>query len=346
MSTDEPISRHEVLPDIPVPAAWLHGGRSRLVNLYAPEIEAIRLSATSIGPHPVTLECGPGETATHLRQRRSRVGRPAGPRTLWRYCSERLANGRVLDLGSRLAYDTRWVYNGNLAHVLQHHIATLGYVRERLGAGPGEILVILEADAPPIALALLNMAGYETVQTHRAVRARLLKLHQLKDVPYHLLPFAAALQPKVLPPATVDKVFVPRRGSRRLVNEAEIRAVAERHGYTTIYMEDLPLREQVATMRSAKSVIAVHGAALGHFAWRSVQQGDAPIDLVEILSPALVTDIFRKYVAAQGGRWRGCRGTPTSAVYRVVCESNDIKRGANWDFHLDPEALEAALASG
>ena len=109
------------------------------------------------------------------------------------------APAAVLDLGSRLVYDTRWVYNGNLAHVLQHHAATLGFVRARLGAGPGDILTILEKDAPPLTRQLLNLLGYETLETHRAVRARLVTLQQLKDVPYHLLPFAATLQPTVLP---------------------------------------------------------------------------------------------------------------------------------------------------
>jgi hypothetical protein len=336
----------ETLPDIEVPATWMHGGRSRFVNIYAPEIERIHLPATSIGPHPVRLQCAIGDTWTHLQQHRSRVGRPSGPRTLWRYWSERIGAGRVLDLGNRLTYDTRWVFNGNLAHVLQHHVATLGFIRARTGAGPGDILVVLESHAPPIARRLLNLVGYETIETHRAVRAPLLTLQQRKDVPYHLLPFAAMLQPTVLPTTTVDRVFIPRRGSRRLVNEAEIREVTEARGYTTIYMEDLPLTEQIAVMRRASSVIAVHGAALGHFALRCLAQGDAPIDLVEILSPALVTDIFRKYVAAQGGRWRGCRGTLTSRVFRTVAESSDYKRAANEDFHLDPQALEASLAPG
>jgi hypothetical protein len=341
---DGPQVHEETLPAIDVPATWLHGGRSRFVNIYAPEIESIRLPACTVGPHPLRLECATGDTWTHLDQHRLRVGRLPGPRTQWRYWSERLGSGRVLDLGGRLAYDTRWVYNGNLAHVLQHHAATLGFIRARLGAGPGDILAILEKDSPPLTRQLLNMLGYETLETHRAVRARLVTLQQLKDVPYHLLPFAATLQPTVLPATKSHKLFIPRRGCRRLVNEAEIREVAEGHGYTTVYMEDLPLLEQVAVMRRADSVLAVHGAALGHFALRSVAQGDAPIDLIEILSPALVTDIFRKYVAAQGGHWRGCRGTLNSRVFRIVAESADYKRAANEDFHLDPLALEASLA--
>ena len=332
----------ETLPAVPMAATWMHGGRSRFVNIYAPEVELIRLSAAAIPPHPVRLVSARGDTRSHLQHYASRV-RMVGPRTLLRYGLERVRNGRVLDLGNRIAYDARWVFNGNLAHVLQHHAATLGFIRARIGVGPGDCLVVLESDAPPLARQLLDLLGYETVLTHRAVRAHLVSVEQLRDVPYHLLPFAAALQPAVLPPTSVRKVFIPRRNGRRLINEAEIRGIVEAQGFTTIYMEDLPLPEQMSVMRHAETVLAVHGAALGHLALRSTAQGNAPIDLIEILSPALVTDIFRKYVAAQGGLWRGCRGTITSEMVRVVEESPQYKGAAHQAFHLDPRALEASL---
>ena len=333
----------ETLPGVPIPATWLYAGRSRFVNIYAPEVEQILLPAAEIAPHPVVITVRQGETWSHLRHHGSRV-RFTGPRTRLRHARECLQSGRVLDLGTRLVYDGRWVYNGNLAHVLQHHAASLAFVGSRLGLAPADILVVLEGDAPPIARDLLALLGFETVQTHRAVRGRLVALQQLRDVPYHLLPYAAAL-PLALPAVSVPKVFIPRRGSRRLLNEAEIRQVAEAHGYRTIYMEDLPLLEQISIMRSAGSVLAVHGAALGHLAMRNTACGHAPVNLIEILSPALVTDIFRKYVAVQGGRWLGCRGTVTSRIVRVVAESSRYKSAADFDFHLDPRALEASLAA-
>lgn len=339
----EPLDLGETLPAIPVPASMMFGGKSRFVNIYAPEIVRIQLPAAEIPPHPVRLLGGRGDSLSHLQHFAKRTN-SFGLRTRLRYLSERIHGGRVYDLGKRVVYDARWVYNGNLAHVLQHHVATLGYIRSKTGIGPGDCVVVLERDAPALARELLNLIGYETIETHRSVRGHLVSVQQLKDVPYHLLPFAAQLQPADLPASAIRRPFIARRGTRRLTNEAEIEAIARSHGYTKVYMEELSLREQIALMRSADSILAIHGAALGHLCLRSVAVGDRPVDLHEILTPALVTDIFRNYVAVQGGSWRGCRGNLTSKIFHVVEETRDYKAAALLDFVLDPDALEACLA--
>jgi capsular polysaccharide biosynthesis protein len=339
----EPRIIEETLPAIRMPAAWMNG-RSRFVNIYAPEVERIWLPEGEVPPHPVRLVSMQGDSRDLLEHLRARDRTPGARARLW-FWAERIRSGRVLDLGQRFVYDARWVFNGNLAHILQHHVASLGFIRSRLGIGPGDCLVVLEQRAPALGRELLSLLGYETLQTDRAVRGQLVSLQQLKDVPYHLLPYAATLRPTLAHPSSISKVFIPRRGNRRLLNQSQIQEVAEAHGYTTVYLEDLPLIGQIGLMRHATSILAVHGAALGHLALRCVSQGDAPIDLIEILTPALVTDIFRKYVAAQGGAWRGCRGRMTSEMVKVVEDDSNYKAAADWAFSLDPMALEVSLSA-
>ncbi len=197
---DGPQVHEETLPAIDVPATWLHGGRSRFVNIYAPEIERIRLPACTVGPHPLRLECATGDTWTHLHQHRLRVGRFSGPRTQWRYWSD--ASGlRPRAWISAAAWSTTRA--GSTTATSRMCCSTM---RQRWASSARDSVPVRATSspssrrtAPPLTRQLLNLLGYETLETHRAVRARLVTLQQLKDVPYHLLPFAATLQPTVLP---------------------------------------------------------------------------------------------------------------------------------------------------
>jgi Glycosyltransferase 61 len=258
---------------------------------------------------------------------------------------ETLSSGKVLDLGQRVIYDARWLFNGNLAHLLQSHIATLGFFKARLGIQPGECLVILENNAPDIARRLFALMGYETLETHRAVRATSVALlEQDMGNPFQLLPFASVIEPLTVGKQTQKRIFISRRSTRRISNEAEIADITAGFGYAKVYLEDLSLEDQFGLMRTAESIVAIHGAALGHLCMRSVDRGSPPVELVEVFSPGLVTDVFRKYVAATGGTWRGCRGTINSRYVRMVSESANSKSLAFEDFEVDPRALETCLS--
>jgi hypothetical protein len=64
------------------------------------------------------------------------------------------------------------------------------------------------------------------------------------------------------PGSGARRVYIARRGKRRLVNEAEIQPILENFGFLTVYMEDHPIEEQIATAAQAEVVLGPHGAGL------------------------------------------------------------------------------------
>jgi capsular polysaccharide biosynthesis protein len=60
------------------------------------------------------------------------------------------------------------------------------------------------------------------------------------------------------------KIYLSRRDSRSLTNESDVRSLLEARGYMTVYMEDWSIPEQISIARSAKDVVALHGAAMGY----------------------------------------------------------------------------------
>jgi hypothetical protein len=338
----EAVELEETLAPILVPPGWMFGGASRFVNIYKPDVERMYMAAEIVPAHRVKIVSTTGDTLSFLDHRRAK-GHIPGVRVRLRHWKEQVSGGKILDLGNKLIYDARWVYNGNLAHLLQHHTAILGYFKARLGIGAADCAVILERNTPLLARKVFDLLGYETIQTHRSVRAHMVSLQHDPDIPYHLLPFAALIQPPSVPLSTLRRAFIPRRGTRCLRNEREVAAVATAHGFTKVYLEDLSMADQFGLMRSVECLLAVHGAGLGHLCMRTATLGSKPVDLFEILSPGLVTDVFRKYVAALGGTWNGCRGDVNGHFMKAVEYGSNYKSATSDNFTLDTRALEACL---
>jgi hypothetical protein len=338
---DEALILHrETIAPLVVPPGWMFAGGSRLSNIYQPDIERIFLPAECVPEQDIAILQHSADTADILEL--CRKDHRLGKRVRLRHAVEVLRGGRAVTLGGRLAYDARWVDNSNLAHLLQHHVAILGYLAARLGIGAGDCLVILDKPGETLASRLFTLLGYETFATLRSIRGQTLSVRHDPDIPYSLLPFAARVMPALVGDSPLPgKVFIPRRGLRRLGNQAEVEPMLRERGIATIYLEDLALQDQFRLFRDAKQIVAIHGAGLGHLSIRPPTA--PPVDLREIFSPGLVTDVFRKYIAALGGHWTGCRGNLTSEFVRLTTEVRQPKAAANKDFAVDPRALQAAL---
>jgi len=61
-----------------------------------------------------------------------------------------------------------------------------------------------------------------------------------------------------------ERVFLARRGTgwRKLVNQREVTALAEAHGFFVAYPEDLNFLDQVRLIRDARFVVAPEGSAI------------------------------------------------------------------------------------
>lgn len=85
--------------------------------------------------------------------------------------------------------------------------------------------------------------------------------------PVHLatvLRWSAAIGPAVGRRDVPERLYVSRRRAkrRRLLNEDEVTALVEAQGFTSVTLEDLPMREQMDLFAGASVIVAQHGAGL------------------------------------------------------------------------------------
>jgi hypothetical protein len=74
----------------------------------------------------------------------------------------------------------------------------------------------------------------------------------------------AALVAAARPPGRKRRLYIGRRGTRRVVNEDALMEILARHGFERVYMEDIDIMEQIATAREAEAIIGPHGAGMTH----------------------------------------------------------------------------------
>ena len=63
---------------------------------------------------------------------------------------------------------------------------------------------------------------------------------------------------------TPTRIYISRRQAKRrkIVNESELREVLRSRGFQTVYLEQLPLVEQIRLFAGAEAIVAAHGAGL------------------------------------------------------------------------------------
>lgn len=134
------------------------------------------------------------------------------------------------------------------------------------------------------------------------------------------------------------RVYIARRGRRRISNEGELAGVLARFGFTTVAMEDLSLDAQIAAVAGAEAVLAPHGAALSHL----IHACDGAA-VVECMPPAYCNASFFVLAGACGLRYTAIGGEG-SAGWKTANAAD----ASSMDFAVDPakvgQALAAALA--
>ena len=127
------------------------------------------------------------------------------------------------------------------------------------------------------------------------------------------------------------RVYIARRGRRRVANEAELAPVLARHGVETVAMEGLSLDEQIARVRGASCVIAPHGAALAH-----IIHAARGATLVELLAPRYFNPSFFVLAGACGMRYGAIEGARLARDWRDPSTA---------DFRVDADELGRMLAT-
>jgi len=254
---------------------------------------------------------------------------------------EMFFEGKTLKINNNYVYDARFMFNDNMAHLVQHHLATLGYIKAVLGYGNQDVVVVLGQNASKMVVDTFDLCGYETIKTNRRVDGRHIKVTG-KDF-FHYLPFVSEIEINGLLEDTPKRVYIHRKTNRRVINNTEFSEFLSDVGFTELYFEDLSIVEQWSVMKNAESIVAVHGAALGCLAFLAMSQTKIRPKLIELFGSGFVVNPFRKYMAALSGEWAGCRGQITSEVVRDIDIPGKHKLHAYDDFLISTMTVENAL---
>ena len=239
--------------------------------------------------------------------------------------------------------DTRGIEPNNMAHLLINIIPYCLYARRILG----QDVVFLFRKLGRHFRALLEQFAIEPTCEPRRGIASVVKIRGTRGLALYDLPgtfdcFGIHFFPRIYSGMTFErrapeKIFLARRGARRLQNHAAIEALASSHGYSTIYMEDYSIREQMSIGAHATHVIALHGAAMGFLVF-----GERMESVVEVMPPSNYNQIFPVCLAGRVGRYDQI--IPEYDPRVVHAGWSAIEAEKNRPFSLDPSLLETVLS--
>lgn len=289
----------ELIPPYRTAPARMVTARSYLIDRYAPDCEIIALPEKEVAGGSFCFGRGPLPITSDPRNRLTRL---MGPRD-----KIRVPEANVIDL--RRNFPQNW------AHFLNNHLPIVFHVINEMGLEIRDILALIPAQTPKYILAAAELFGLRVMPTDALVEGEGLR--------FEPRPWAAVRPARagwvsgesvraVIAEIDEDshvgpgRVFLSRRDTRVIENEAEIAAWLGARGFVTIYPEDLDAAGQIRLFRQADVMVAVHGAGLAPLLY--AQPGGRLRQLVEILPCGHMTDVYRVMADQLGIDWIGVRG--------------------------------------
>ncbi|PZU07964.1 glycosyltransferase family 61 protein [Sphingomonas sp.] len=326
----------EIVPPFTTGAHWLIGAETLLIDRVVPAVERMWLppayySGGTITVHDIERGAGLAPTRGGLRMLRHKLRADRPPEPV-----------------SGLLVDMREGTPQNFHHSISVHLPMCEVARRVLDA---PFTVVLPSDTPGYVRRVFGACGYPIVTTEYGVPGDIVRVE--RDNMYNMLrdtgtPPLRRIAEAILASrpggerALPARVFLARRGTRFISNQAEIEAVLAPLGYETVYPEDLSVSDQFRLLGEATHVVAIHGAGMGPLLYRDPARG--PIMLVEILPAAHMTNVHRYFLDGVGGVYVGVRGriTPADAAaayaFGEMYTANSLK-----PFEVDPVSLRVAL---
>jgi Glycosyltransferase 61 len=340
-------------PGFDIPESMLFGHRTRMLDSWTPEVERIVKPAMKIDPGEIVIRVTRGNTGDFAVQPRTR--NPA----------RMLRRRRTLSMPDKYIFDSRYDTDGNIAHQV-HHLANLVLLAKRelkaaLG-GDVEIHFILRSNPARFTLELHRLLGIPVITTDARVEGKVVHF-SLSQVATHVdggVMGGAKATDSLLPEifdgyqhlmgdrGTPEKIFVTRRGTRSLINEAEIAQLLESRGFEKVYFEGIPVAEQLRLMGNAREIVAIHGAALAFLVFNrnglARPQGElGGLRLIQLFPAGYNISLFRRHAAVMNAHWCAVRGQVTSDVIRDLDERNLPRSHEKSPFRVDPMSLNMAL---
>ncbi len=254
---------------------------------------------------------------------------------------------RAPSVKRRRVFDTRIWEPNNMSHLLLDLIPYSLYVRHH--AGP-EVDFLFRRMKRPFR-DLLNLFDIVPDFERRRIEADVVRISGTRGLAVHDFDLrntfdcpGIALVPNVYgnmdfrSSVKFEKVFLARRGARRLLNHSQIEQIVTRYGYETIYMEDYSLSEQLSIGAQAKHVVAIHGAAMSFLV-----MGRRIDSIIEFLPANNYAACFPLSLGSRVGRYDQI----IPVFDRTVAHSgwSTIARFKDMPFAIDAGLLDKLLAS-
>ena len=311
------------VPEEYVPAHWLIGAKTRMVDTWTPQLEMLRLP-------PIREKAG--RIRVLAEEGTSRCDR----RAAWLEPKPFPIDTPVLDL--------RFDGNDNIAHTL-HRMALYAVLCEQVASkrGLAKPTVVMRKGAKPYCLEAMRLFGAEVLCTNRPVMGKLWRvecdghLTELRLGDRYLRPLLD-LEPR---PQDPTKVYLSRRGARSVTNDDDGQAFLAEKGYQTLHLEDLPVAAQIRTVVNATHIVAIHGAATAALTLRCPIQR-TPLAMTEVFGSYIVSG-NRMVVHRIGGSWAGVRGVLNPKATRNEQRGGPPRAYQAAPFEVDLDALDCAL---
>lgn len=307
-----------------VPDSWIFAHPTRLTSAWQPQMLEIFRRGYSITRPPIEI----GVQIASSKTLGIRARNPA------RRIYQNIVSPLKYDLYPIL--DARFETDNNIAHLLTLVLPKILAFQSFGQKGA----VILRRNASEMGRNFFDTLDIPVICTDRFVLGNLIKSGErvqgafegwYADL-FRDLKFSGQLED------TPNKVFLCRRGQRRLLNEDSIHAFLEPYGFKRIYFEDIPIREQWSWLRNAKSVVAIHGAGMAGLLFSR-----PGVKVIELFHPGFANDIYRNMIAALGGYWCGVTGKITKSTIRKVDYAGNPHGVAMDSFEVDTSTVELAL---
>jgi len=310
-----------------------------MVDSWTPMPELLKLPVLRLAPgecrifarHGIT----PKQQETHGRKSRLRARLRAHPHETIKL--DHLVHDARFDPGKNLSHAVAWL--GLIA------LAAKDVAVHTLGRR--DVAVVLAADAAPYVVDAMEQLGFHVFRTWAPVLGTIIDAqcvgHNVvirlaeRLIPSQLLALLRQSEPG--PP----RLYISRRTTRFVANDAEVATYLDKAGFQRVYMEDYSVIEQFRLIYTASEIVAVHGAALGPLVLRLADRPQRPLHLVELFGPGYIVSLYREIRALLGGCWSAVRGKLTPEVVRDVDQQGISRAHEKSPFQIDLEGLGIAL---
>ncbi len=311
------------------------------------------------------MRVGPGELHIHVFEGSTKhldiVRRTRNPIKM-------LHRKQTMDLGGRYVFDTRYEVDSNIGHYIVDTIPKVLAARDAISAEVGEAIAIhavLREGTSRLSRESFANLSIPTLCTEADVVGRIVRIREVapqtwvngtsfsnggtlvERLPEIYVPFRETMGTT---PGAHGKIFVSRKSSRTIENEAEITSLLKSRGFERYYFEtgELSVLEQWRVMAGAREIVAIHGAGLTPLVFNAHglarPRGDlGGLRIVELHGAGYFVDFNRRLAAVMNAHWCGVRGRISPEIVRDLDDRGGGRVHQSSSFRVDPESLELAL---